>query len=238
MVKTGREVFKAVVYDKINGLIKVERIIDATDSNYYIVQICELKWLRNGSFVTLNNTVTFAVSEIDYSLKTVKLTKLNPLDTLVNGDVLQLEFPAFNSGTPLNYNKERQMTINAAIQVAPINIWLLESIKGSRPLKTEYMGYSFDFVFYILYDADLTNTLNAQRHETNIRYATQIRAEIERVLDETNGVFRTSELAFRELPIFGKETENGIEQYIIDANMSGIECRVSVRVTTEFLCKC
>jgi len=236
MQKTGRQIFKGNIFDKIDNHVMIEEIISTGDS--YEFRVCEPKWMRIGSTFTDTNSYTWNVTSIDYDTKTVIATRPDVLATLKRFDVILIEMPVFKSGTPISVNKEHAMILNSGLTDGNILIWLLETIQGEDGLQTETTGGKVDFVFYILFKIDTINTLNEDRHNLGIIQATQLRYELKRIMDNTNGVSRDSRIAWKEFNLFGRETTEGIERYILDSNLSGIECRVTVNFSTKLICKC
>ncbi len=236
MILTGRQFFQQHIFGKIDSNVKIEEII-SSGANYEI-QVCNPKWMRSGSKFMDVRGVVWMVSEIDYDTNVVTCVRLTNTAVLNRLETIVIDSPVFKSGTPRNLTKEEALALTGGASSATMFIWLLETISGNDPIKTENGGSDFDYTFYILFSTDYPSTTNEQRHNHGIIQATQLRAELKRIMDETNGIFRLTKMDWKEFNYFGRENESGMESFILNANLSGIECRVSVRATRKLICKC
>lgn len=235
---TARQFFQQHIYGKIDQKVKIEEVISASAPSITF-RVCNPKWMRVGSkFVDIRSD-EWTVTSIDYTTNVVGATCEATVATLNRLETIVIDKPLFKSGTPLNLNKEEALALNNNVKASEMLIWLLETISGVDALKQENGGSDFDYTFYILFKIDaIENTNNEDRHNIGVIQATQVRQELKRIMDETNGIFRLTAINFKEFNYFGRETSNGIEQFILNSNLSGIECRVSVRSTRKLLCKC
>lgn len=238
MIKTGSQFFKTNIFDKINNEVQISEIILESDPRYTI-RLCDVKWLRVPGTLTVSDDEAWLVTKVDYNTMVVDLERPTPEAELKVGQRVRIDSPIFKSGTQLNLNAEEAHKRDNGIILEPLFIWLVETVKGRELLQTENGGAQFEFVFCILFtlNKDIADTYNNERHIDGVIQATQLRSEIKRILDNTNGITRESAIEFIEYNLFGRETKQGIEKYILDANLSGIECRVTVKATRK-MCNC
>jgi len=239
MIKTGAQFFETNILGKINSEVKIAEIVLSSPTRW-VVRLCELKWLRTPGLLLTDSNEGWLVNSINTVNNTVELTPPNDTAVLIAQQVVNIDLPVLKVGTQLNLNAEQTHKMNTVgSPLEPLFVWLVETIKGKRLLKEENGGAQYEFVFCVLFtlNSPIEDTFNNQRHFDGVVQATQLVDELTRVMDESNGITRETAVDFIEYNLFGRETKQGIEKYILDANLSGIECRVTVRATRK-MCNC
>lgn len=228
MVKTGRQVFKEQIFDKIDLTIKVKSVVSDGDPDV-VFTVCDLKWLKNNSVLFDSEDNQWTVSSIDY--ETNQITGLRTGDLpLKTGMVFTMPQPMFKSGTPINLNGEIALDEEADIFTTFPIIWLLESIKGRGFDSKNVNSKSFDFHWYALDETSISDFNNEMRHFNGVVPMTQLgHAVIEAI--ENNPILKMNDsYDFNELNFFGRESQSGFENYILNKNLSGVGYRASASV--------
>lgn len=233
MRKTGRQVFESEIFEKINRNVSVKEIVSVDGSNVSF-KSCNTKWLISGLEFQDNMGNTWLTLSV--SGKTVSATTQAPGISLSKGDVVTLPV-FFASGTPVNLNSENKKKQNNNTAVQTPVVWLRETISGRDLPQPAPYSTSFDFHFYCLHRiSNFNETNNEIRHRITFAM-TQLNAEIMRIVDAKLLMLRDGDSQFREFNFFGKETQDGLEKYILNANLSGVENRCSILFDRK-ICNC
>jgi len=234
-LKTGKQIFKEFIVDQIDRSITVQSIVDITLTTYEFT-VCGTKWMTEGQIFTLNG-YDWTIVSVDIESNTIISTIPDELAVINKNDTILIQTPTFLSGTPKNLNGENQLRDrNGVTLVMPI-IWLLESLSGSDMTKENYHAKEFDFQFYCLTLFNGEDWLNDDRHSKCVFPMTQLKDEILRVIDYSYDVNRDSDSSFTEFSRFGREDSSGFQKYILDLNLSGVECQITVQVDRDN-CNC
>lgn len=233
-MKTGKQIFQELILDKIDRTVTVKSIVSVS-STEIVFTVCRTKWMRVGQSFSFG-AATFNIINVDIDTNTVTSTVSEDGEFAVGSELLIVN-PTFLSGTPLNLNGENKLRDRAGVDLVMPIVWLFESISGSIPEFTETDVVSFDFDFYCLDLYNYEDWLNDDRHAKCIYPMTQLRDEILNTIDREFGIERNGKADFTEFSRFGREDENGFKKYILDLNLSGIECRISVEIDREG-CNC
>lgn len=236
-VKTGRQVFKEQIFDKIDLTIHVNSVLLDSDPDVQF-SVCDLKWLKPNSVLFGEGGSAWNVNSIDYEQGVITALRPNGTEELKPGKVFLMSSPLFKSGTPKNLNGEIALDEEAdVITTFPI-VWLLESIKGKRYDSKNVMDREFSFKWYVLDETKVDDYNNEDRHINGVIPMSQLGESICHVVEQTNKQIKlVNEVDFNEFNLFGRESASGFENYILNKNLSGLGYQAKVAVTHS-VCTC
>ncbi len=236
MVKTGRQIFKDEILDRIDLTLSVDSVVLDGDPNVEFI-VCDLKWLVPGVVIFDQNSEAWSIVSIDYDSRKVAGLRPNANLPLKKGMVFKMVEPSFKSGTPRNLNGEIALDEEAGIITNFPIIWLLESIKGRGFNRMNSQGKSFDFHWYTLDYTSIDDYNNEQRHFNGVLPMTQLGEAIIQAIENNPVLTLADDYDFNELNLFGRETQSGFETYVLNKNLSGVGYRASVSVVKS-VCDC
>lgn len=233
-MKTGKQVFEELILANLNRDVSVSGIVSQEDGTV-VFTVCGTKWMAVGQKFTLGDC-EWTITDVDYDTQTVTATTTNPCILERNNRIL-IQAPTFLSGTPRDLNGENKLRDRAGVPLTMPLVWLHESVSGTESLLLEDAGVAFDFTFYCLTGYNAADWLNDDRHRLCIYPMTQLRHGIIEAVDTSYDIKRTERSTFTEFSKFGREAETGFTKYILDLNLSGVECRMATEVDRD-ACNC
>lgn len=231
-MKTGKQVFEDIL-NQIDRSISVSSILDETETTI-TVKVCKTKWIRSGQIVTFNEE-EISVLSVNITDNTVVLS-LPENQLKVNSKII-LQKPTFLSGTPRNVEGENKLRDSAGVPLVMPIVWLLESVDGQDLGIMDYFAKTFNFTFFCLEMFNGIDWLNDDRHRECVDPMTQLKDEIIKTIDASGEFERTGQTNFNEFSRFGSDSEQGFRAYILNLNLSGVECRLSVNADRDS-CDC
>lgn len=238
-MKTGRQVFKSVIFDNIDNSIEVISVENSPIPGGNLFTVCNPKWAMAGLSFRDPNGLIWTITYIDY--ETNQISTLLPSEDAVPiffNEVLLLQLPVFWSGTRINVNEElsaRQADSEA--QVGPI-VWLKEPIHLKLPPQSGPNIARFQFTWACLDFYNDQSQLNADRHDKIIYPMTQLGKEILDTIDRVVGIERPEACDSFEFSRFATESKDGFEKLIIDLALSGTSYTARVEVDEMHYCEC
>jgi hypothetical protein len=236
-MKTGRQVFKDEIFDKIDSTVKIKEIVeDLVNSVRFIV--CELKWMRVGQPFTDARNVVWTIGTIDTETREIFAIKPANDAELNKGESIEIKKPFFRSGTPTNTSNEWSKNGKSILRTMTPLIWLREPIEGEiYDLENSY-GRSFNPDLYFLDEVGMKDTLNADRHGQVVVPMNALMFEVLRVIDDNPRIEREGSANDKTYPIFGSEEPDGsVRAWWLKEPVGGVGCRPTVKATNE-ACNC
>ena len=195
---------------------------------------CATKWARVGKTVTNEVGLLYLITEVlpNVSLEVNQIsTPLTPLSGLTF-----LPTPFFQTGTKLAANMEWTKALTDLTKKTPL-IWLLEIIREQKFGRGDVREFETDLRVFFLDETDPTQFLTQDHRREVVEPMEQL---AESFLDVIRGqrVFKTlSDYRIISFSRFGVETDQGVIQNILDANLSGVELQFTLTKYKEN-CKC
>jgi len=218
----------------------VQGIVDQMDctiqgeynANIGVTETCKTKWARIGKTVADNVGNIFTIQDLDFN---EYIIGLNPTAVDLNGTI-NLNPPLFIHGTKKATNVEWTKLNNNVTQKTPI-IWLLGSLNFKQYGRESVIDIESSIRIFFLDETDIVNYKTADHIENVVYPMEQLAKEFIDTINR-NRKFKTIESwEIIEFTRFGVEQENGYFQNILDANLSGVELRISLTKYKEN-CKC
>lgn len=222
----------------------IKQIVEAIDTNIYgtynaglkTIETCDVKYSRAGKYLHFINDQG-ALDRATIS----SVTNGNEIMHLGNAVPVQnpqffLQQPYFVSGTHMSANREWSVIGKDLFKKTPI-IWLLETTRTRKFGRESVYDYSSDVRIFFL---DETNPSQYKSLDHLEQVVNPMHKLIELFLQTiaSNKVYLPVEdyelITFTR---FGVEKQDGIFQNILDANLSGVELRLTLTKYKEN-CNC
>lgn len=204
--------------------------IDTTIDGVYNIatqktEYCATKWARVGKTVLDEASNTYLITEFEPD-ESLTVTQTNLPITPLTGTTF-LPNPFFQTGTKLAANVEWTKVLTSLIDKTPL-VWLLEIIREQKFGRGDVREFETSLRIFFLDETDPTQFLT----QDNRREIVEPMAELaESFLDviKANKNFKTIEnYTIVSFSRFGVETEQGVVQNILDANLSGVELQFTL----------
>jgi hypothetical protein len=193
---------------------------------------CNTKWARVGKTVTDSNGDEFLITEIDENNYLVTENR----DLIGLNGVINLPQPFFIHGTKKATNREWTILSNDVTAKTPI-IWLLGSLNYKQFGRESTIDIESSVRIFFLDETDVANYYTAD-HITQVVYPMeQLAKEFIETINRNRNFKTIEDWEIIEFTRFGVEQENGMFQNILDANLSGVELRITLTKYKEN-CKC
>lgn len=216
------------IVDKMNRNVTVKSIIGN------VLTTCGVKWAAVNKVVQDGNGSDFTVQAVDYDTEVITLVDA----TGFTGNMV-LQKPYFFVGTPMATNSEwKKFSANEFAKV-PF-IWMVEPT-AERP---DYTGASIeresDIRVVFLDSNNVKDWITTQTHDFKLQSLYNMYEQFILTI-QNNPLFdrdRLTSAAIRNLTKFGTETANGFDSNIIDANLTGLDARITLPIQELGECKC
>ena len=193
---------------------------------------CDSKWARVGKKVTNSDGDEFLLTEVDFDNY---LVSENEYLIDLNGTI-NLPTPFFIHGTKKATNREWTILSNDVTAKTPI-IWLLGSLNYKQFGRESTVDIESSVRIFFLDETDVANYYTAD-HITQVVYPMeQLAKEFIETINRNRNFKTIEDWEIIEFTRFGVEQENGMFQNILDANLSGVELRITLTKYKEN-CKC
>ena len=212
-----------------------ENIIDRMNCNISVLSVsgnvltvCDVKWSRVGLILTDIYTQTYTITAVDYVLNTITVEPNGGYN--FNGTLITLNKPYFFTGTPISTNKEwKSFSIDERNKV-PF-AWLVEPNDEDFKDEQDTLERESDILMVFL---DSNNTNQWRTMDTHDNRLQALYNMVEEFMDtiKREFLFYSDNLSFKtkNFTKFGKETSSGMEANIIDANLTGVELRLTLPI--------
>ena len=214
-----------------NVVSQMDSTINGTFDAYRTLS-CNTKWARVGKQVTDSDANLFTISVIE---ENDYLIGVNPELIALDG-VINLPQPFFIHGTKKATNREWTILSNDVTAKTPI-IWLLGSLNYKQFGRESTIDIESSVRIFFLDETDVANYYTAD-HITQVVYPMeQLAKEFIETINRNRNFKTIEDWEIIEFTRFGVEQENGMFQNILDANLSGVELRITLTKYKEN-CKC
>jgi hypothetical protein len=216
------------LFDQIDPEIK--GTFDQPTMRFYT---CDTKWARVGKNIKddLNNNYQILEVEPNEYIRIKPVGVINYPTTL-----MYLNEPFWITGTKLATNSEWSKAEKNLMKKTPL-IWLLEVIRLRRYGRDSVIEFESDLRLFFLDETNVAQYYTADHRENVVYPMERLCDEFIKVV-EANRNYQTIEnydiITFSR---FGVERDNGMFQNVLDANLSGVELRITLTKYKEN-CKC
>jgi len=218
----------------------IENVVSKMDSTIVGVwnptderfETCKTKWARSGKQITDQSNEKFIIDQVNPNEWLI----LKPTIIPVQSGIVQLPKPFFITGTKMATNKEWTLAEKNLTKKTPL-IWLLGSITSERFGRESTIQFEADLRLFFLDETDIVNYYTSN-HISNVVYPMEQLVDefLETIKRDRNfGTIESWEII--DFARFGVENEQGMIKNILDANLSGVELRLTLKKYKEN-CNC
>ena len=215
-----------IVKDIVNSIDNVQRPKDFAGSPLTYTFFCDTLWARKGKYAYDNQNRRYLINDIVYNEKIHATTESG---YLFGGGYQPITFepPVFVNGTKYAVNNEWSRMAQNLRDKTPL-IWLHEVTTETVFGRQTPQERESDLLLFFLDETNPTSfETSNHRHEVVLPMQQLVRKFIDAINDNPN--FKNVEnYQMRTFSRFGTETEEGIFKNILDANLSGVQLRISL----------
>lgn len=183
-----------------------------------VTDVCKTKWARIGKVVTdefLNEAVITEISPDEY-------IKANTLE-----GIIELPKPYFISGTRTATNREWTISNPDVTEKTPI-VWLLHDLRYFKYGRESVFDWESDIRIFFLDETDATNYYTHDHIENVVMPMNNLAEEFIKVVNRNRIYLTIDTYEIINFTRFGVEEQTGYFQNILDANLSGVELRITL----------
>ena len=234
-------IVKQQIFDKLDKTIKVKSLEPV--SGRLKMYVCgSVKWARVGKTLRTNTSLAnFPIVSVDYVNNSMILDfPKDPEGAPISwtGDTGTLNDVYFFIGTPLRTNAEWLSFSNNEMLKTPF-IWLVEPTREKKLGVSSIIERESDIRLLLLDNNNSANWLTKNVHENRLGALYNLASEIENVANDNVKWFKEIETVdVKNYTRFGTETPQGFEANIIDADLTGVEMRFTLKVIKQAYCNC
>ena len=209
-------------------------LVGVYDQNTEQTKICNTKWARVGKYVKNSNDELYIITEVEPN-EYIKADPIAPNGPPLDG-IITLPTPYWITGTRTATNREWTIKDNNLLDKTPI-VWLLETLRFRQYGRQSTYDFDADLRIFFLDETDPVNYYTAD-HRENVVYPMQNLAN--EFINQIAGMRQFKVIKDYELITFsrfGVEQQTGMFQNILDANLSGVELRITLTMY-KANCKC
>lgn len=220
-----------------------EEIVNKMDSTVTVnsfvgnvLSVCNPKWSRIGKTVKDHLGNEYTIMEVDYTNSTITV---HPIGAWTfSGTTLLINRPTFFVGTPIATNSEWGAFTSDERNKVPF-IWMVEPTRETFLGGNASLERNSNLRIVFLDSNDIQQWLTMDTHDNRLQALYYMVEEFVRVI-KTNPVFFSEEMPYNVVNFtkFGKETAQGVEKNIIDANLTGIDLTITVSVFPQCIAGC
>ena len=196
--------------------------------------ICNTKWSRVGKTISNEAGEVYTITEVqeDEYIKAQPELETSPdLDGLIF-----LSAPFYISGTKMATNREWTISTNDMSKKTPL-AWLLELIRIRKPGRESVIDFETELRLFLLDETDIVNYYTKDHRDNVVEPMSKLAIEFLKVIENDRQYETIEEYELITFSRFGVETDRGMFENILDANLSGVELRVDLK-KYKINCKC
>lgn len=195
-------------------------------------ETCHTKWSRKGKQLTIGIDA-FTINEVEPN---EWISVLQSPPPTFEGEALLPE-PFYIHGTKKATNREWTISTSDLTAKTPI-IWLLGPVRYMSFGRENSKEYEADIRLFFLDETDPTNYYTEDHLEQVVYPMEQLANEFLKTLSMDKNYQTLDQWEIIEFSRFGTEQDNGFFQNILDANLSGVELRMTLTRFKNNICKC
>jgi hypothetical protein len=191
-------------------------------------ETCNTKWAMVGKEVTDESGNKFLITEVEKD-QWIKATNKDQLE--LNG-IINLPKPFFINGTKIATNNEWTKKTNRIQEKTPL-VWLLEIFDETIYTRENPMDIECEVRLFFLDETNITQNYTKDHRQKVVLPMSELALDFVNVI-ERNRIFKRPDRYQRKtFSRFGVETESGVIQNILDANLSGVELLIEIKKFKE-----
>lgn len=212
------------IVDKMDCIVMVQSFVGN------VLTACNPKWSRSGKTVKDYLGNEYTIASVNHTDSTITLTPLGAWT--FSGTTLLINKPTFFVGTPIATNSEWAAFSNNEANKVPF-IWMVEPTREVFLDEYSTIKRRSDLRIVFLDSNDTQKWLTMDTHNNRLQALYYMVDEFVRVI-QNNNVFFSDDMTYDVVNFtkFGKETAQGVEKNIIDANLTGLDLKITVSISS------
>lgn len=195
---------------------------------------CDTKWMRVGDEITNNaggnSFVTTLIVDEDFSF----FGGTGPWVLDPPNNFFYVRPPFFQSGTKLAANREWTISTTDLIAKTPL-VWLFEIIRVQKFGRDDVREFETDLRLFFLDETNVKDFYTEDHRREVVKPMIKLAEEFLNVV-RADRTFKTIEnYTLVTFSRFGVETDQGVIENILDANLSGVELQITL---TKYKANC
>lgn len=219
----------------------VDEIISAMDTSIALEydpitfkwMSCDTKWARLGKTMTNSVGGKFRITAIEPN-EWIEATLIQGTGSIE--PIMYLSNPYGLTGTKMVANIEWTKSSNDLMAKTPL-IWLLETIRFTEFGKDQPLEFQSDLRLFFLDETNVAQYMTKDHRNNVVQPMNQLIDEFVRTINSNRKFKRILDTERITFSRFGVERDNGVFQNVLDANLSGVELRITLEKYKEN-CKC
>jgi hypothetical protein len=222
------DIVEQEIVNKLDNLLKVIRA-SAVVNDVQTLEFCDIKWLE------LYNEFTNGLQVVSVSGNSVDVATSTPITV---GTILEIQRPLFLDGTPLNTVQEWHEFNPNEKEKLPF-IWLVTAVDDGYQNRTSAIERIVNCQIFFVHWSNWLE-LNQNRVNDTIRPLHKVIDAFANKVNNNPPVFDrlSNNGTRREYPKFGRETNEGIEEVIMNSTLGAIRYNVELRIKRNYICEC
>ena len=217
------EDIRNIVEDLVNQMnCEITGVIDNTIAKN---TFCSTKWARSGKILT--DVDTGALFKITNVQPNQWIDAIGLSAQVFGSGTYELVKPYFISGTKLATNSEWSKVSPNLMDKTPL-IWLLEVIRFRGFGRQSTMEFESDVRLFSLDVTNVTQYYTADHRENVVYPMEQLAMEFINTIGRNRNFKTIEDYEMITFSRFGVERDQGMFQNILDANLSGVELRITL----------
>lgn len=214
------QIVKDEIIANIDNSIHVQSVLAA--GSEYTLTVCATKWARVGLKITDESLTEFTITGV--SSNQIVCTGVNPW----NGHG-QLQVYKFFIGTQMSTNKEWKEFDSDERKKVPF-IWMVEPTKEEVQPRGSSVERISDLRLIFLDDNNVLSWQTTDTHEQRLYAIYQAVEYFVKAVKANRRFKRLEGFTVKNFTRLGKEMEEGFVANVIDANLTGVELRLSLPI--------
>jgi hypothetical protein len=216
------------IVDQMNNTI--EGKFNPDDGKTYF---CTTKWARVGKpiFDELDNEYLITEVVLDVYIVATPIGHVNDLDGLCS-----LVNPFWITGTRLAANREWTIASNNLMDKLPL-IWMLELMSETIYGRGSTLERDMELQLFFLDETDPAQYYTAEHRKQVVEPMQQLMVEFIETINRLKEFKTVENYRIRTFSRFGTESEQGVLENVLDANLSGLRLDLTLSKYKEN-CKC
>ena len=194
---------------------------------------CDTKWTRLGKTITNSLGGVFEITAIEPNewIQTSQIAGSGSMEP-----IMFLSNPYGLTGTKMVANIEWTKSSNNLMSKTPL-IWLLETIRFTEFGRNQPLEFQSDLRLFFLDETNVAQYMTKDHRNNVVQPMNQLIDEFVRTINSNRKFKRILDTERITFSRFGVERDNGVFQNVLDANLSGVELRITLEKYKEN-CKC
>jgi hypothetical protein len=209
-------------------------LVGKYDQNTEQTNVCATKWARVGKYVTDSNGAIYRITDVQID-EYIKAEPIAPNGPPLDG-VINLPNPYWITGTRTATNREWTIKDNNLLDKTPI-VWLLETLRFRQYGRQSTFDFDADLRIFFLDETDPVNYYTADHRENVVFPMQNLANEFISTIARLRQFKVIEDYELITFSRFGVEQQPGMFQNILDANLSGVELRITLTMY-KGNCKC